>query len=69
MTFPLQAITTSVIEEHTGTITADDLRAAFGIPLNAVISVSVPGGGDWSHTQLDIKDHPLEVRWTTVHAL
>lgn len=35
------------------------------IPLNATISVRVPGGGDWSSTdlELDERDVMLDIRW------
>lgn len=39
----------------------------YDIPTNAVISVCVPGGGDWSNTSLDIdKDNPIQIEWVTV---
>lgn len=31
-----------------------------GVPVR--IFVEVPGGGDWSHTDLDIAEHPVQVR-------
>lgn len=35
------------------------------IPIDATLSVHVPGGGDWSNTdlELDERDRPLEIRW------
>ena len=37
------------------------------IPETARITVRVPGGGDWSHTDLEVggTDGPLVVSWTT----
>lgn len=57
---------TRVTTTTTATITAADLRAAFGIPEGADIWVQVPGGGDWSHEALPIDEHPVRVQWTTV---
>lgn len=34
------------------------------IPDNAEVFVTVPGGGDWSNTNLDIDDHSVEIVWT-----
>lgn len=44
------------------------LRAlGYQIPDDADMFVQVPGGGDWSNTNLDIeRDTNLHVRWTTV---
>lgn len=36
------------------------------VPDNAAIYMMVPGGGDWSHTQLDLSDTPLVITWTEV---
>jgi hypothetical protein len=36
------------------------------IPANAKVKVWIPGGADWSNTDLDIDDHTLvEIEWTT----
>lgn len=38
----------------------------FNLPSNARIYFSVPGGGDWSNTDVDIsREHPIYVEWTT----
>jgi hypothetical protein len=42
-------------------ITVDDLYKAFDIPKGAKVFVEVPGGGDWSNTDLDISEHPIKV--------
>lgn len=34
------------------------------VPDDAEIYIEVPGGGDWSHTQLDTIHEPLVVKWT-----
>jgi len=37
------------------------------VPKDATITVTVPGGGDWSNTDLDINDRcPVVVSWTEV---
>lgn len=33
------------------------------IPAHASFSVRVPGGGDWSNTDLDIEDADFTVHW------
>lgn len=41
------------------------LRYSLNIPDDAKIFVKVPGGGDWSNTNLNIDDDtPLIVEWT-----
>ena len=49
------------------TITREDLIKAFGLPDNASISVSVPGGGDWSNCELPIDRHTraLSATWAS----
>lgn len=42
------------------------LRSLYpGIPLDAEVWVDVPGGGDWSNTDLSLGTAPLRVSWTT----
>lgn len=42
-------------------------EAGISVPQNAEIYISVPGGGDWSNTSLDITEEtPIEVSWSTV---
>ncbi len=44
----------------------DALREKYDIPDNAGMFVHVPGGGDWSNTDLDIEQQtPLVVQWET----
>lgn len=56
--------TTTVV----GTLTYDDLlslvRARVHIPPGVAVRiyVDVPGGDDWSNTELDIRDHPVQIR-------
>lgn len=55
-----------------GELTFADLaklvRAQVGVPAGASVRlyVDVPGGGDWSNTDLDVEDHPVKftVEWT-----
>jgi hypothetical protein len=43
------------------------LRCELDIPSDAHIIFSVPGGADWSNTNIDIDDaHPVVVSWSTV---
>lgn len=47
------------------TITDSDIRRAFQLPADAKIFVRVPGGGDWSNTDLEIsEEQPLQARAT-----
>lgn len=44
-------------------------KAGHDIPEQAVLRVyfAVPGGGDWSNTDIDIdKNHPLRIEWKIV---
>lgn len=49
-------------------VTAADIlklvQSAVHIPSGVAVSiyVDVPGGGDWAHEQLDIHEHPVQVR-------
>lgn len=42
----------------TKVISAEQLCSIFGLPANARVFVNVPGGGDWSNTDLDLSDTP-----------
>lgn len=46
-----------------------DLIRTLGVkvPADATISVYVPGGGDWSHSDLDINEHPVTIVWKESH--
>jgi hypothetical protein len=39
-------------------------RLGYNVPSNASITVRVPGGGDWSNTDLDLQETQIDVRWT-----
>jgi hypothetical protein len=56
----------SVRRVFKGTITAEDLRVKFNIPKDAEITLTVPGGADWSGMALDISEHPIDVKWEEV---
>jgi len=55
----------TVVTKSVGRITARDIREMFSLPADAVISVEVPSGGDYSGETLDIgPDIPhLKVVW------
>lgn len=43
-------------------------RAGYQIPAKARIYFTVPGGGDWSNTDVDItRDYPVTVEWTDTY--
>lgn len=46
------------------TYTIEEIREALHLPSNAVIFVDVPGGGDWSNTELLLDDAPLQARFS-----
>lgn len=63
---------TSVVEavetscSHRAVIPADGLRVLMGLPCDARLYVTVPGGGDWSGCDMVLGDDVnLEVTWTT----
>jgi len=62
-----QTVTTSVDKRIELGFTAIRLlleREGITLPTGAKITVTVPGGGDWSNTELDIDDHtPVVVSW------
>lgn len=57
---------TDIVRRHCRVITAGEIRKAFGLPANAEIVVTVPGGGDWSNADLEIdQDTALVAKWET----
>lgn len=72
MTEIITSAKVTITKEHHGEITAagiiDLLRAAgHQVPDNALFYFSVPGGGDWSNTDIEIDTrHPVRFRWSTV---
>lgn len=60
-----KTVTTRAV--FTAHVTADDIRRAFNFPKTAEVTVTVPGGGDWSGSDLDIgSDIPhVTVSWET----
>lgn len=43
-------------------------RTGYNIPAKARIYFTVPGGGDWSNTDVDIcRDYPVTVEWTETY--
>lgn len=64
-------VRTTTTEETELEVDAADIRKWLGqaigitIPDDATVTVSVPGGGDWSHATLDIDSRcPITVTWT-----
>lgn len=35
---------------------ADDIRRAFGLAPDTEVTFRVPGGGDWSNTEIEVSD-------------
>lgn len=49
---------------HTATISAEDIKKAFGLPDDCELCVEVPSGGDYSGVELEIGyDTELTVKW------
>ena len=67
MSNPLDIVkTATVTTSHNGIVPADGLREMLGLPSNARLHVSVPGGGDWSSCDLVLGDDvQLKVSWET----
>ncbi len=60
-----QRVTTTTTKKVEGYITGDDIKNMFGLPSNASVFFSVPGGGDWCNTNIDItREDPIYVTWT-----
>lgn len=34
------------------------------VPDRAKLTITVPGGGDWSNTELDLRETTIDVEWT-----
>ncbi len=51
-----------------GRITLEEIQEAFYLPKDAIVSVMVPGGGDWSSTELVLgTDVPhIDVYWEEI---
>jgi hypothetical protein len=62
---------TVTIETHfAATITAEQIRQAFGLPKDCRVYFHVPGGGDWSNTDIDIAiKHPLHVERVVIETV
>ena len=70
---PSKTTTTKITTRTTKTntrveISFSRLRELLGLPENVTIFVRVPGGGDWSNTDLEIddRDRPLVAEFETV---
>lgn len=65
-TVKIVTIDTVVTSRHRAVITADEIRTAFDLAPNAKICVDIPGGGDWSNTELCIDEiEGLVITWQT----
>jgi hypothetical protein len=51
--------TVTTVKQTTVQITAEDIRKKFRLPETAVISLMVPGGGDWSSQPITL-GHDVE---------
>jgi hypothetical protein len=68
-------MTTTVTRDHRLTLYGKQIRELVNehlaadrkplIPANAEIQITVPGGGDWSNSELDLNEHPVVITWTT----
>lgn len=47
-------------------ISHNDIVEWLKIPENAIVYMTVPGGGDWSRENLHLDDQPLHVEWEIV---
>jgi hypothetical protein len=59
-----------VIQTVEGTISAEEIRRQFDLPKETRIWVRVPGGGDWSNTDLVLdvdNDTVLKFEFTQEH--
>lgn len=68
-TTSLKTTTTQTVYEFTKADILHALVKAGKLPPTTVYDadafVRVPGGGDWSNTNLDLADHPLQVKVVT----
>lgn len=61
-------IKTEIHTMHAMTLSRQDvidlLKRKYGVPPDATVSITVPGGGDWAHVTLDLDDAGgLKVMW------
>lgn len=57
-------VTVKTVTTTTYEITADEIRKWQRLPKDARVEVKVPGGGDWSNTDLSLDDCPVVVSYT-----
>lgn len=69
---------TTIRKRVTATVTGSTIREALNqelkangsivrIPADATVEFHVPGGADWSDTEIKIDDqHPIHISWETV---
>lgn len=70
-----ETTTVRMLKTHEHEISGECLRHMLSgllgkpVPSDAKITVHVPGGGDYSHSDLDINEHPITVTWSTTELL
>lgn len=60
ITHTVETVKTTTIN---GIIPFESIIAALGLDPSTRLWVTVPGGGDWSHEQLSLKEFPIEFRF------
>ena len=56
-----------ITTEYSLNLSGADIRKILDLPLNAKVTVQIPGGGDWSNQELNINDeHTFDVKWQTI---
>lgn len=64
-------VTKTIKTKYHVTVTHDDIveylkSKGHDVPGDCVVTFKVPGGGDWSHMDVDIDDeNPVKARWET----
>ncbi len=58
---------TTTTTQHSLELSGAAIKRHLGIPNDARVKVSIPGGGDWSNTDLDLDNGTtLDIDWETV---
>jgi len=57
--------TVTTVHKYDLQINAEMIRQAFNLPDDARVYFTVPSGGGWSNSDIDIEaEHPVFVEWT-----
>jgi len=61
-----KTVTTKTITKYRYELYHDDILAFdwSSVPEDAEIYMNVPGGGDWSHMELNTTHEPMIVKWS-----